>query len=58
MSALADPAITLPKFLQLPEVQGDASIISQVLGRALSHDDILLKDTVRHSLVDIICTLI
>jgi hypothetical protein len=56
MSALANPAITLSKFLQLPEVQDDTSIISKVLGRALSHDDILSKDTVRHIFVDIINT--
>jgi DNA (cytosine-5)-methyltransferase 1 len=46
-SALADPTITLAKFLQSPEVKGDASAISQVLKRTLSKDDILSEDMVR-----------
>jgi DNA (cytosine-5)-methyltransferase 1 len=37
-SALADPTITLAKFLQLPEVKGD-----------ISKDDIISEDMVRHS---------
>lgn len=46
-SALADPAITLAKFLHLSEVKGDTSAISQILKRPLSKDDILFNDTVR-----------
>lgn len=53
-SALADPAITLAKFLQLPEVKGDTSAISQILKRPLFKDDIFSEDTVRHFL-SIVC---
>jgi hypothetical protein len=47
---MADPTITLAKFLQLSEVKGDTSAISQILGRPLSKDVILSEDMVRHSL--------
>jgi DNA (cytosine-5)-methyltransferase 1 len=46
-SALANPSITLAQFFQLPVVKGDTSVISDVLGRHLSRDDILSEDTVR-----------
>lgn len=46
-SALADPAITLAKFLQLSEVKGDTSASSQILKRPLSKDDIISNDMVR-----------
>lgn len=49
-SAMADPTITLAKFLQLSEVKGDISAISQILGRPLSKDVILSEDMVSHSL--------
>jgi DNA (cytosine-5)-methyltransferase 1 len=46
-SALANPSITLFKFLQSPEIKYDASVISRALGRPLSENDILSKDMVR-----------
>jgi DNA (cytosine-5)-methyltransferase 1 len=46
-SALANASITLAQFFQSPEVKRDTSIISHVLGRPLSKDDILAEDTVR-----------
>lgn len=55
-SALADPTITLAKFLQSLEVMGDTSAISQILKRPLSKDDILSEDMVRHPLF-IVCIL-
>jgi DNA (cytosine-5)-methyltransferase 1 len=46
-SALANPGITLSKFLQSPEMEEDTPVISQTLGRPLTRDDILSEDTVR-----------
>ena len=56
-SALANPSMTLSQFIRSPEVKDDESVISRTLGRPLSKDDILSKDTVRQPFTYIIHTL-
>lgn len=56
-SALENPIITLPKFLQSLATKDSMSVVSQALGRLLSEDDILSKDTVRQHFTCIVCTL-
>lgn len=55
-SALANPTITLPKFLQ-SLAKDDKSVIFKALGRPLSEDDVLSGDTVRQPFLCMICTL-
>ena len=55
-SALENPIITLPKFLQSLATKDSMSVVSQALGRLLSEDDILSKDTVRQHFTFIICS--
>jgi len=56
-SALANPTITLPKFLQSLATKDDMSVIFKALGRPLSKDDVLSEDTVRQPFICMICTL-
>jgi len=57
-SALANPTITLPKFLQSLATEDDMSVVFQALGRLLSEDDILSEDTVRQPFTCILYILI
>ena len=56
-SALANPSVTLSKFLRSREIKGDASVISKALGRPLSEDDVLSQDMVWPSFTHVIYTL-
>ncbi len=51
VSALADPFITLAKFLNSPDIKGDTLAVSQILEKPLTEDDILSEDMVRHPFI-------
>jgi DNA (cytosine-5)-methyltransferase 1 len=56
-SVLVNPTITLPKFLQSLATKDDTSVIFKALGRPLSEDDVLSKDTVRQPFIYMTYTL-